>query len=80
LPVFTDLHAAPEPATHLFLDLYLVATALHALHVIIGIGLLGVAALWTRKRNTVAVEIIGLYWHFVDVVWIFLYPLLYLAR
>jgi cytochrome c oxidase subunit 3 len=69
----------------LFFWLYWAMTGLHALHVIVGIGVLsGVALLVARKRavprfapgNTV--EVAGLYWHFVDLVWIFLYPLLYL--
>ena len=56
---------------------------LHALHMIIGIGLLAVIA-GMRAARTVhgrvlhPVEITGLYWHFVDIVWIFLFPLLYL--
>ena len=58
-------------------------TGLHALHMVIGIGLLAVLVYqaW-RGRFTpeyhAPVEITGLYWHFVDIVWIFLFPLLYL--
>lgn len=67
----------------IFYYIYFVMTGLHALHMIIGLGLmawLGVMA-W---RNTYSaeyyapVEMSGLYWHFVDIVWIFLFPLLYL--
>lgn len=67
----------------LFLILYFVMTGLHALHMIIGIGLLAILAivawrgLFSSAYHT-PVEMIGLYWHFVDIVWIFLYPLLYL--
>ncbi|MBI3848653.1 MAG: cytochrome c oxidase subunit 3 family protein [Planctomycetes bacterium] len=67
----------------LFFSFYFVMTGFHALHLVVGIGLMAVllAATW-RGRFSAAyaspVEIGGLYWHFVDVVWIFLYPLLYL--
>jgi cytochrome c oxidase subunit 3 len=68
----------------LFLIFYFVMTALHALHMIIGIGLLAVLAVLGRRRYFsteyyTPVEAVGLYWHFVDIVWIFLYPLLYLV-
>jgi cytochrome c oxidase subunit 3 len=65
------------------MSFYFGMTGMHALHMVIGIGLLTVLALqaW-RGRFTSAyhtpVEMIGLYWHFVDIVWIFLFPLLYL--
>jgi cytochrome c oxidase subunit 3 len=63
----------------LFMDLYLVATGLHALHVAIGAGLLAsVAAI--APRRTIVVENAGLFWHLVDAIWVFLYPVLYLAR
>jgi cytochrome c oxidase subunit 3 len=67
----------------LFFSLYFVMTGLHALHMVIGLGLMSVL-LWmaSRGRFTKAyhtpVELSGLYWHFVDIVWIFLFPLLYL--
>ncbi len=67
----------------LFFSLYFVMTGLHALHMIIGIGVLGVLA-WQAARGAYGsayyspVELTGLYWHFVDIVWIFLFPLLYL--
>jgi cytochrome c oxidase subunit 3 len=67
----------------LFLKLYLVMTALHAFHLLVGICLvLALAFFGWRGRFTALkhtpVEMIGLYWHFVDIVWIFLFPLLYL--
>jgi len=67
----------------LFFSLYFVMTGLHALHMVVGLGIMAVL-LWMayRGRFTKAyhtpVEISGLYWHFVDIVWIFLFPLLYL--
>ena len=69
----------------LYFSLYFMMTGIHALHMIIGIGLL----IWLMSRvqrnhfNTEyygPVEIFGLYWHFVDIIWIFLYPLLYLIH
>jgi len=67
----------------LFLILYFVMTGLHALHLVIGLGLLLILALmaWRGYFSSpyhTPVEMIGLYWHFVDIVWIFLYPLFYL--
>ncbi len=71
---------------HLFMNLYLAATALHALHLTIGIVLLLVLALQTARRaiplpqRSIILITAGLYWHLVDVVWVFLYPVFYLAR
>ncbi|MES1255182.1 MAG: cytochrome c oxidase subunit 3 family protein [Acidobacteriota bacterium] len=67
----------------IFFSLYYLMTALHAVHMIIGLGIMGVM-LWMSWRGTInadyynPIEISGLYWHFVDIVWIFLFPLLYL--
>jgi cytochrome c oxidase subunit 3 len=67
----------------MFFSLYFAMTGMHALHMIIGIGVL----VWILRRSLRGefgagyynpVEIFGLYWHFVDIVWIFLFPLLYL--
>jgi cytochrome c oxidase subunit 3 len=70
-----------QPGLRLFFAFYYVATGLHALH--LGVGVLVTTALAFLVRRSPdragAVEMGGLYWHFVDVVWIFLYPLLYLA-
>ncbi len=69
----------------LFFVFYFILTGLHALHMIIGVGLL-IYLLVRAQRGAfsagyyVPVEVIGLYWHFVDIVWIFLFPLLYLVR
>jgi cytochrome c oxidase subunit 3 len=67
----------------MFFYLYFVMTGLHALHMIAGVGVMSVLTILTvRGRFTPAyynpLEIGGLYWHFVDIVWIFLFPLLYL--
>jgi cytochrome c oxidase subunit 3 len=68
----------------IFLSLYFAMTGLHALHMVIGFGLLSVIAwmAWKRRFSPewyAPVEMSGLYWHFVDIVWIFLFPLLYLV-
>lgn len=68
----------------IFFSLYFVLTGLHALHMIIGLGIMTWMLIWTRKgiitqEYYAPVEIAGLYWHFVDIVWIFLFPLLYLV-
>jgi len=67
----------------MFFWLYFAMTGVHALHMIIGLGILTTLVLMARRgRFTPAyhspVELSGLYWHFVDIVWIFLFPLLYL--
>lgn len=76
---YSGLHARH---VELFMIFYFILTGLHALHMIIGVGVLtGLIILASRdafKTNCNAVEIAGLYWHFVDIVWIFLFPLLYL--
>ncbi|MBF0506395.1 MAG: cytochrome c oxidase subunit 3 family protein [Nitrospirae bacterium] len=68
----------------LFYSLYYVMTGIHALHVIIGIGVIGAMLLLTRSGainsgSFVKLENTGLYWHFVDMVWIYLFPLFYLV-
>ncbi len=78
---------APDMAqkTQIFFFLYFAMTGMHALHMIIGIGLLA----WLLKRSyrgdfssgyVAPIENFGLYWHFVDIVWLFLFPLLYLIN
>jgi cytochrome c oxidase subunit 3 len=67
----------------MFFVLYFFMTGLHAIHLIIGVGLLGVMAYlshrhWFSGGGAVQIEVAGLYWHFIDIVWVFLYPLLYL--
>jgi cytochrome c oxidase subunit 3 len=82
----------PEPAkiplehrraAEAYFSLYFAMTGLHATHMVIGIPILGVLAVmayrgrFSRSYST-PVEMFGLYWHFVDIIWIFLFPLLYL--
>ena len=68
----------------IFFSLYFVMTGLHALHMIIGLGIMIWMFIWswngtiTREYSN-PIEVSGLYWHFVDIVWIFLFPLLYLV-
>jgi cytochrome c oxidase subunit 3 len=86
LPGLSEPERFARPAERLFMDLYLVATGLHAVHVTIGIAVLFVLALRLRlgrlalPRRAVVVETCGLYWHLVDIVWAFLFPALYLIR
>jgi len=64
-----------------FWSFYYTAAGLHALHVIAGAVIMGfVARDAARGRELQRVELIGIYWHFVDAVWIFLFPLLYIAK
>lgn len=72
-------------ALELFLSFYFVMTGGHALHMVGGATVLGALAwrAWRERgagRAATAVELAGLYWHFVDIVWIFLFPLLYLVE
>ena len=84
LPGFNFRYEGPE-ANHveMFFLFYYVMTGLHAIHMIVGLGILSVI-LYRVRLGTVngvyntPVEIAGLYWHFVDVVWVFLFPLFYL--
>jgi cytochrome c oxidase subunit 3 len=79
--VFEGPHAAQ---VQIFLSLYFAMTGLHAIHMVVGFGLLSVIA-WMAYKGRFSpewytpVEMSGLYWHFVDIVWIFLFPLLYLV-
>ncbi|HEY0263485.1 MAG TPA: cytochrome c oxidase subunit 3 family protein [Granulicella sp.] len=78
---------APDMAqkTQIFFFLYFAMTGMHALHMIIGLGLL-VWLTWRAQKGdftegyVAPIENFGLYWHFVDIVWIFLFPLLYLIN
>ncbi len=87
-------HHVPGPAFHLdgvdtqgpaqiFFSMYFAMTGLHALHMVVGVGILTWLIIATYKGRFTAgymtpVDIAGLYWHFVDIIWIFLFPLLYL--
>jgi cytochrome c oxidase subunit 3 len=75
----------PSPGAALFFTLYFLMTGLHALHVITGMGLLSWLSVGSftgafSPARSIHVELCGLYWHLVDVVWIFLWPMLYLMH
>ncbi len=76
-----DVH---HPKAALFFSIYFMMTGLHGIHILIGMGLIA----WLIKRTAsrefspqfyTPVELVGFYWHFVDLVWIYLFPLLYLV-
>jgi len=74
-----------QRTTQIFFSLYFTMTGLHALHMIVGIVLMTVITIMAYRGKFDAeyytpVEMSGLYWHFVDIVWIFLFPLLYLVE
>ncbi len=85
VPVSPEVAAANfEGHVQLFYSFYFVMTGMHALHMIIGIGLMVWLIVKTLRNHFSAayyspVEMTGLYWHFVDIVWIFLFPLVYLV-
>jgi cytochrome c oxidase subunit 3 len=87
-------HHIPGPSFHmegaglqdhaqLFFSLYFAMTGLHALHMVVGAGLLSLLLYQNHRGRFSAayytpIDMVGLYWHFVDIIWIFLFPLLYL--
>ena len=82
-PAFEYADARYAHQAQILFFLYFAMTGMHAIHMFVGLGLLTVLlAMAARNRFSPAwntpVEMVGLYWHFVDVVWIFLFPLLYL--
>ncbi len=85
-PDHHKLHLLPGATVkqvELFYWIYFAMTGMHALHMIIGAGLLTYLIIFSMRGRFDPeyhgpVEVIGLYWHFVDIVWIFLFPLLYL--
>jgi cytochrome c oxidase subunit 3 len=74
----------PSPGhAEMFFDLYFLMTGVHALHMLIGLGVLLVLFVKANRGGLLGdfsapVHVSGLYWHFVDVVWVFLFPFLYL--
>jgi cytochrome c oxidase subunit 3 len=79
---YPQIHIDPRPE-QIYFSLYFAMTGLHALHMIIGIGIFIFLTYYAWKgrytpKYYTPVEIGGLYWHFVDIVWIYLFPLLYL--
>jgi cytochrome c oxidase subunit 3 len=90
-----DIHDQLVPGAHfnpslplpsqIFFWLYWTMTGLHAIHICIGLCLLSVMTLLARRGKfssaySTPLELAGLYWHFVDIVWLFLYPLFYLVQ
>jgi cytochrome c oxidase subunit 3 len=74
---------AMEQGRVIFFSLYYVMTGIHGLHVLIGAGVIAGTSVLTAQRklgpdNSVILENSGLYWHFVDIIWIYLFPLFYL--
>jgi cytochrome c oxidase subunit 3 len=77
-------HHGLYPRTNLFFSLYFMMTGLHGAHVLLGMTVLTYVIVLSRRGRLSAnyytpVEMSGLYWHFVDLVWIYLFPLLYLV-
>lgn len=84
-PVPEVLERIDHPKANMFFNIYYMITALHAVHVAVGVGLIFWIYLRARKGHFnseyfTPVEITGLYWHLVDLIWIFLFPLLYLIE
>lgn len=76
-----EIHHGYTLRSNGFWQFYYTAAGLHALHVIAGAIIMLIIANEARKgRELHRVELIGIYWHFVDIVWIFLFPLLYIAK
>jgi cytochrome c oxidase subunit 3 len=82
---FTDLSRVDRERVNTFFSVYFLMTGLHGFHVVVGMGLIG----WLLYRSMrgefgakyfAPVDLIGLYWHLVDLIWIFLFPLLYLIH
>ena len=76
-------HHGIYPRTNLFFSIYFMLTGLHGIHVLLGMGVLAYVIFLSRRGRLSAsyytpAEMSGLYWHFVDLVWIYLFPLLYL--
>ncbi len=83
--IWFDFPAATDPHEPIWWSIYYGATSLHALHVIIGMSLIFWVFLRSLKgmygpKHYTGVEVVGLYWHLVDLIWIFLFPLLYLIH
>ena len=82
---YEHVHLGEVPATSTFLAIYFTLTGLHGLHILGGVVVNGYflgpgSAMWTTNKEQFInrIEAAGLYWHFVDLVWIFLFPVLYL--
>lgn len=77
-------YAGPDPVhVALFFNVYLMMTGLHAVHLLVGMAIVALVALPSRlppPRRASRAAGVGLYWHFVDIIWVFLFPLLYLVH
>jgi cytochrome c oxidase subunit 3 len=83
--LWDDLTGEQQKKVHIFFGIYFMMTGLHGLHVLIGMAVIFWLILKARKRTFgkdyfTPVDIGGLYWHLVDLIWIFLFPLLYLIH
>lgn len=83
LPGGSYFFPGESPQLPIFYGLYFVMTGLHGLHILIGIGLITWLCIRNKRgdfspTNYMAVDGVGLYWHIVDIIWIFLFPLMYL--
>lgn len=84
-PRLEELDAIDKGRTHIFFQIYFMMTGLHGIHVLVGMGLITWIMIKAAK-NTFSpayytpVDLVGLYWHLVDLIWIFLFPLLYLIH
>jgi len=77
----TEIQAGFTITSNTFWSFYYTAAGLHALHVLAGAIIMMIVAADAKKNLELhRVELIGIYWHFVDLVWIFLFPLLYIAK
>jgi len=84
-PGFEELAPREQQRVHVFFQIYFLMTGLHGIHVLVGMGLIA----WIGVRAAMGafgpayytpVDLVGLYWHLVDLIWIFLFPLLYLIH
>jgi cytochrome c oxidase subunit 3 len=83
--IFFSYPYSTDPHEPMWWSIYYVATGIHASHVLIGMALIGWLIIRANKKHFgpghyTAVEMVGLYWHIVDLIWIFLFPLLYLIH
>ena len=76
-----EIRAGETIGANLFWSFYYTAAGLHGMHVIAGMTAMAIVSFDAlRGKNLQRVEYVGLYWHLVDIIWIFLFPLLYIAK
>ena len=78
-------HGSNVYQVQLFMVFYFILTGMHAVHMLVGLGVLSALCIWAIRGKFSSVyynpvDIGGLYWHFVDIVWVFIFPLLYLVK